>query len=297
MVLRASLAPTGRARLAEAGLGWPPAPPFVWGLRLWPPAGGTDEPARALGAAPGPVRAAFVLHGMDGLPEEAVARLLGQAGVADPADAVREALAAWRDWEGGAPGRPEAGPGAGPWAREARSATEPGALRGGAPPPGRGAWAGPGPVAGAAGGAGFRGAAGSTGGQAGGNTAGETLLRGPDRAEFDAAVVSARPTGLLRRRRRTRAGWTAARPRWPWPPGSSRPTRRRPAPRLRRSPDRPPPGRQGLSSHSRLPRGAWHALSPHRGKAHVRPVRGLPPGTPRARTRRRGAALRATTGM
>ncbi|MCY0938131.1 hypothetical protein OTB74_28955, partial [Streptomyces sp. H34-S4] len=74
-VLRASLAPSGRARLTAAGLGWPPVPPFVWGLRLWPPAGGIDEAARALGEAPGPVRAAFVLHGLDGLPEEAVARL------------------------------------------------------------------------------------------------------------------------------------------------------------------------------------------------------------------------------
>ncbi|MFF1408503.1 hypothetical protein ACFVX6_01680 [Streptomyces sp. NPDC058289] len=157
-VLRASLAPSGRARLAAAGLGWPPVPPFVWGLRLWPPAGGIDEPARVLGAAPGPVRAAFVLHGMDGLPEEAVARLLAAAGVADPADAVREALAAWR----------------------------------------------------ATGGGGFPGAAGNAGGEAGGNTAGETLLRGPGGVEFDAAVVSARPTDLLRRRRRTRAGWTAA---------------------------------------------------------------------------------------
>lgn len=191
-VLRASLAPAGRARLAAAGLGWPPVPPFVWGLRLWPPAGGIDEPARVLGAAPGPVRAAFVLHGMDGLPEEAVARLLAAAGVADPADSVREALAAWHAWEGGA-GRSEAGPGA---------------VGGGAPPPGRGAWARP--VADAPAGAVPRGAAGSADGRAGGSTAGETLLRGPGGAGFDAAVVSARPTDLLRRRRRTRAGWTAA---------------------------------------------------------------------------------------
>ncbi|MGW5398913.1 hypothetical protein [Streptomyces sp. NPDC003952] len=182
-VLRASLAPSGRARIVAAGLGWPPVPPFVWGLRLWPPAGGIDEPARLLGAAPGPVRAAFVLHGMDGLPEEAVARLLGAAGVADPADAVREALAAWREWAGG-PGCSEAGRGAGPRAPEARAATEPGAVRGGA--------------------------AGSAAREAGGSTDGETLLRGPGGAEFDAAVVSARPTDLLRRRRRTRAAWTAA---------------------------------------------------------------------------------------
>ncbi|MET9851697.1 hypothetical protein ABZY57_01890 [Streptomyces sp. NPDC006450] len=167
-VLRASLAPSGRARLAVAGLGWPPVPPFVWGLRLWPPAGGIDEPARALGAAPGPVRAAFVLHGMDGLPEEAVARLLGQAGVADPADAVREALAAWREW---APGQ---GRGSGPQAPHA--------------------W----------------GSSGTASRARVGDVPGETLLRGPGGVGFDAAVVSARPTDLLRRRRRTRAGWTAA---------------------------------------------------------------------------------------
>ncbi|MFD6889793.1 hypothetical protein [Streptomyces sp. NPDC059957] len=185
-VLRASLAPSGRARLAAAGLGWPPAPPFVWGLRLWPPAGGIDEPARALGAAPGPVRAAFVLHGMDGLPEEAVARLLGQAGVPDPADAVREALAAWREW---APGE-GAGSGLGLGQGQGQ-----GQELGSQPP---GGWGG----AGAAPHAGTRTRV--------GDAAGETLLRGPDGVGFDAAVVSARPTDLLRRRRRTRAGWTAA---------------------------------------------------------------------------------------
>ncbi|OWA11385.1 molybdopterin-dependent oxidoreductase [Streptomyces sp. CS227] len=34
--------------------------------------------------------------------------------------------------------------------------------------------------------------------------------------------------------------------------------------------------------------GARHALSPHREKAQVRPVRELPPGVPRARTGHRG---------
>lgn len=183
-VLRASLAPSGRARLAAAGFGWPPVPPFVWGLRLWPPAGGIDEPARALGAAPGPVRAAFVLHGMDGLPEEAVARLLAQAGVADPADAVREALAAWREWA------PAPGQGQG---RESGQAQGPGSR---AP----GVWGGTGTGTGTAAHARTR----------AGDVAGETLLRAPGGVEFDAAVVSARPTDLLRRRRRTRAGWTAA---------------------------------------------------------------------------------------
>lgn len=194
-VLRASLAPSGRARLTAAGLGWPPVPPFVWGLRLWPPAGGIDEAARALGAAPGPVRAAFVLHGLDGLPEEAVARLLAAAGVADPADAVREALAAWGGWAGGG-GFPGTGTGPGSVAPRASGG---GGARAGAS---AGAGASTGVGAGARAGSGVDGGA--------GGIDGETLLRAPGGAEFDAAVVSARPTDLLRRRRRTRAGWTAA---------------------------------------------------------------------------------------
>ncbi|MFD3325003.1 hypothetical protein [Streptomyces sp. NPDC058701] len=134
-VLRASFAPSGRIRSVLAKAGWPPVPPFVWGLRLWPPAGGIDEAAGVLAGAPGPVRAAFVLHRMDGLPEEAAVRLLAAAGADDPADAVREALA----------------------------------LPVGAPLP--------------------------------------AARRSP---EFDASVVSARPTDLLRRRRRARTGWAAA---------------------------------------------------------------------------------------
>ncbi|MCZ4087269.1 hypothetical protein O1W17_35745, partial [Streptomyces sp. H34-S5] len=135
-VLRAALAPAGRVRSALAKAGWPPVPPFVWGLRLWPPAGGIDEAAGVLAGAPGPVRAAFVLHRMDGLPEEAAVRLLGAAGADDPSDAVREALA----------------------------------LPVGAPLPAI-----------------------------------------PLTPEFDASVVSARPTDRLRRRRRGRAGGAAAR--------------------------------------------------------------------------------------
>nr|WSX48945.1 hypothetical protein OG409_08265 [Streptomyces sp. NBC_00974] len=126
-VLRASLGPAGRLRVAATALGWPPVPPFVWGLRLWPPAGGIDEAARVLGGAPGPVRAAFVLHLIDGLPEEAVARLLGAAGVADPPDAVREAQAAWTQWAGRAPGAPRS-PGRPPpgcWTRPGWSACRP----------------------------------------------------------------------------------------------------------------------------------------------------------------------------
>ncbi|MFE3996979.1 hypothetical protein ACFXPW_35610 [Streptomyces goshikiensis] len=132
-VLRGCLAPAGRTGAALARVGWPPVPPFVWGLRLWPPAGGIEEVARVLAGAPAPVRAAFVLHRVDGLPEETAARLLGAAGA--PADAMAQALALG---------------------------------------------------------------------------VGETLLRELRRPEFDASVVSTRPTDLLRRRRWVRAGWAAA---------------------------------------------------------------------------------------
>ncbi|MFE9792488.1 hypothetical protein ACFYRL_12175 [Streptomyces goshikiensis] len=132
-VLRGCLAPAGRTGAALARAGWPPVPPFVWGLRLWPPAGGIEEVARVLAGESAPVRAAFVLHRVDGLPEETAARLLGAAGA--PADAMARALALG---------------------------------------------------------------------------VGETLLRELRRPEFDASVVSTRPTDLLRRRRRVRAGWAAA---------------------------------------------------------------------------------------
>ncbi|MFE3937574.1 hypothetical protein ACFXPJ_28375, partial [Streptomyces goshikiensis] len=132
-VLHGCLAPAGRTGAALARAGWPPVPPFVWGLRLWPPAGGIEEVARMLAGEPAPVRAAFVLHRVDGLPEETAARLLGAAGA--PADAMARALALG---------------------------------------------------------------------------VGETLLRELRRPEFDASVVSTRPTDLLRRRRQVRAGWAAA---------------------------------------------------------------------------------------
>ncbi|MEV6682073.1 hypothetical protein AB0N09_35185 [Streptomyces erythrochromogenes] len=131
-VLRATLAPAGPAGATWARIGRPPVPPFVWGLRLWPPAGGVDEAAGTLSGVPAPVRAAFVLLRLDDLAEDRTVSLLGGAGAADPAGAVRDALAL--------------------------------------------------PVA-------------------------EDLLRALRRPEFDASVVSARPTDLLRRRRRARACW------------------------------------------------------------------------------------------
>lgn len=70
-----------------------PTLPVVWGLRLFPRAGGVDELAldRALSAVPGAVRAAFALQLLDGLAESGVRALLAEAGVADPAGAVRGA--------------------------------------------------------------------------------------------------------------------------------------------------------------------------------------------------------------
>ncbi|MER7123018.1 hypothetical protein, partial [Streptomyces goshikiensis] len=62
-------------------------------------------------------------------------------------------------------------------------------------------------------GRGSRRASGRASGRIGGRLAlgvGETLLRELRRPEFDASVVSTRPTDLLRRRRRVRAGWAAA---------------------------------------------------------------------------------------
>ncbi|WDT88204.1 hypothetical protein H0E86_02185 [Streptomyces sp. SCSIO-PteL053] len=67
--------------------------PVVWGLRLFPRAGGVDELAldRALSAVDGPVRAAFALHLLEGLDESGARELLAGAGAADPAGAVRRA--------------------------------------------------------------------------------------------------------------------------------------------------------------------------------------------------------------
>ncbi|MCC8476385.1 hypothetical protein LMJ41_00510 [Streptomyces globisporus] len=96
-VLRAALAHERRPRWWPVRLPAPaalrPAVPVVWGLRLFPRAGGVDELAldRALSAVDGPVRAAFALHLLEGLDESGVRELLAGAGAADPAGAVRGA--------------------------------------------------------------------------------------------------------------------------------------------------------------------------------------------------------------
>ncbi|MFD0422299.1 hypothetical protein [Streptomyces parvus] len=107
-VLRAALAHERRPRWWPGRLPAPaalrPAVPVVWGLRLFPRAGGVDELAldRALSAVDGPVRAAFALHLLEGLDESGVRELLAGAGAADPAGAVRRAARLGRPDRAGA---------------------------------------------------------------------------------------------------------------------------------------------------------------------------------------------------
>ena len=78
--------------------------PRVWGLRLAPrQGGGAGELAleHRLASMPGPVRAAFVLRGLERLPEAEVRRVLDAAGIADPATTVASAARAAGDGPGG----------------------------------------------------------------------------------------------------------------------------------------------------------------------------------------------------
>ncbi|MER6158709.1 hypothetical protein ABT147_24665 [Streptomyces sp. NPDC001868] len=71
----------------------PPLLPRVWGLRLFPRSGGADELAldQRLSALTSPARAAYVLRGLERLPDPAIRTLLDEAGVDDPAAALKEA--------------------------------------------------------------------------------------------------------------------------------------------------------------------------------------------------------------
>lgn len=88
----------------EAGLGlrrraWPrrsqlpPVLPHVRGLKLFPRSGGADELAldQRLSALSGPGRAAYVLRGLERLPDDGVRQVLAAARVADVDAALREA--------------------------------------------------------------------------------------------------------------------------------------------------------------------------------------------------------------
>ncbi|WBB59783.1 hypothetical protein O7599_30215 [Streptomyces sp. WMMC500] len=94
-IVRAAL-DAGRPRrplgLPRAG-GLPSPLPRLWGLRLHPRPGGADELAldRALAALPAPARAAYVLRGLEALPDPDVCRLLAAAGAEDPGAALAAA--------------------------------------------------------------------------------------------------------------------------------------------------------------------------------------------------------------
>ncbi|MEV6393851.1 hypothetical protein AB0M39_03555 [Streptomyces sp. NPDC051907] len=71
----------------------PPLLPHVWGLRVFPRAGGADELAldQRLSALSGPARAAYVLRGLEQLSDPDVRQALSAAGVEDPQTALAEA--------------------------------------------------------------------------------------------------------------------------------------------------------------------------------------------------------------
>ena len=81
-----------------------PSVPVVWGLRLFPLAGGADELAldRALSAVGSPVRAAVGLWHLEGLDEETARAVLEEAGVVGADAAQREAELLDRDTGAGA---------------------------------------------------------------------------------------------------------------------------------------------------------------------------------------------------
>ncbi|MEU6812740.1 hypothetical protein ABZ920_27935 [Streptomyces sp. NPDC046831] len=94
-VLRSALA----AGLPRKGGWWPrraqlpPLLPQVWGLRLFPRSGGADELAleQQLSALPAAARAAYVLRGLEELPDATVREVLTAAGVEDADEALRRA--------------------------------------------------------------------------------------------------------------------------------------------------------------------------------------------------------------
>lgn len=96
-VLRTALAHERRPRWWPGRLPAPaalrPSLPAVWGLRLFPRAGGAAELAldQTLSAVPAAVRAAFALRLLEELDEPEAQALLARAGARDPAGAVRAA--------------------------------------------------------------------------------------------------------------------------------------------------------------------------------------------------------------
>ncbi|MFI8323125.1 hypothetical protein [Streptomyces sp. NPDC085529] len=85
----------------------PPLLPQVWGLRLFPRAGGADELAldQLLSRLSAPARAAYVLRGLERQGDAEVLRVLASVGAEDPESALAELAAVEHEPEGG----PEAG--------------------------------------------------------------------------------------------------------------------------------------------------------------------------------------------
>ncbi|MFF9145473.1 hypothetical protein ACF1BN_11525 [Streptomyces sp. NPDC014861] len=204
----------------------PPLLPQVWGLRLFPRAGGADELAldQLLAGLSAPARAAYVLRGLERQGDAEVLRVLAAAGADDPAAALAE-LAALEDEP--APDGAEADGADGADGAEAgtgRAPDLPAAPRGGERPPrvaeqpGPGRTRGGGPVSGNAPGSGDAPPSGRTPGSpgrradpgapaararsAGRRVSGAALL---ESAEFDPCTLQARPGDLLRRRQHGRA--------------------------------------------------------------------------------------------
>ncbi|MFF7810681.1 hypothetical protein ACFZCF_01950 [Streptomyces sp. NPDC007945] len=170
----------------------PPLLPQVWGLRLFPRAGGADELAldQLLAGLSAPARAAYVLRGLERQGDAEVLRVLAAAGAADPRAALEELAALEEDEEAPGPaGRvaEQAGPG--------RVAEQAG--------PGRVAeQAGPGRVAEQAGPRRASVSPAAPSPAAATRLGGASLLESP---EFDPCALQARPGDLLRRRQHGRA--------------------------------------------------------------------------------------------
>ncbi|WP_448317574.1 hypothetical protein [Streptomyces sp. CO7] len=90
-IVRAAL-DAGGGRLARFSR-LPPLLPQVWGIRLFPRSGGAGELAleQGLSALSPAGRAAYVLRGLERLPDDEVREVLESAGVENPYTAVREA--------------------------------------------------------------------------------------------------------------------------------------------------------------------------------------------------------------
>ncbi|MDH6227277.1 MULTISPECIES: hypothetical protein [Streptomyces] len=91
-IVRAAMEAGGRRPLHRA-VRLPPLLPQVWGLRLFPRSGGAGELAleQRLAALSPAGRAAYVLRGLERLPDDEVREVLESAGVENPYTAIREA--------------------------------------------------------------------------------------------------------------------------------------------------------------------------------------------------------------